>query len=496
MAPEEECSLKEVKRLVRLSAVRTGIAVLLLLLCSTLHADVGLMLNEALRVGASKWTGAGHSAVYLSGVCMSTPVELRLCQKGENGVVLTNYRTFSEDRPYEWNAVPLNVYLYGVEDESARPLYANPTVRWMMQERYREKYLKNLCTGACATNPNALWRETVAATFLRDIYMFKVKTTTEQDRVLIGKFNAAGNVGRYNGFTYNCADFARDVVNLYFPGAAKADRINDFWMTSPKAIAKSFAHYGEKHPEFEFHVLRFSQIPGEYAPSRDNRKGTEELFRANRWRLPLAVLRPYELIMFASSYMATGRFDPEKEMRRRPSGDVTKLQASLRDARAEQDRARVQELLQRIRYARASSLGTNEEWSGYRTALLQYEYEAVEQGCAKDLENLRDVARATVSKSWITMDENGGLWLSARDGSSHPRVGLSASTISEDSSDTKLGYVLALWRVSAESRKEPKNRETLGFFRRDWELMERLRGKAIPILAGSRRAETGGGSAQ
>ena len=64
-----------------------------------------------------------------------------MCGPGENGVVLTNYRTFGEDRSYEWNAVPLNVYLYGVEDESARPLYASPTMRWMLQERYREKYL-------------------------------------------------------------------------------------------------------------------------------------------------------------------------------------------------------------------------------------------------------------------------------------------------------------------------------------------------------------------
>ena len=96
-------------------------------------------------------------------------------------------------------------------------------------------------------------------------------------------------------------------MNTYFPGAAKADHINDFGMTSPKAIAKSFAHYGMKHPELEFHVVRFSQIPGEYTPSKDNRKGTEQLFRANRWRLPLAVLCPYELTVVAGSYMTDGK---------------------------------------------------------------------------------------------------------------------------------------------------------------------------------------------
>ncbi len=358
-------------------------------LCPAMHAGVGLMLDEALREGASKWTGAGHSAVYLSGVCVASPVSLRLCEAGENGVVLTNYRTFGEDHSYEWNAIPLNVYLYGVEDESARPLYASPAARWMLQERYREKFLGTRCTGACATNPNALWRETVAASFIRDIYMFTAKTTTEQDSALIEKFNREGNVGHYHGMTYNCADFVAEVVNTYFPGAAKADHINDFGMTSPKAIAKSFAHYGTKHPELEFHVVRFSQIPGEYKSSRDNRKGTEELYRANRWRLPMAVLTPYELGVFASSYILTGKFNPELELQRRPTDEVIGLEVALRKARAEGDRQQEKQYKQRIRSARANALGTREEWSGYGFSLHRYEAEAVEQGYASDLDSLR-----------------------------------------------------------------------------------------------------------
>lgn len=473
-----------------------GILVLLMALCGAMHADVGLMLNEALRIGASKWTGAGHSAVYLSGVCMDSPVRLRMCAPGENGVVLTNYRTFEEDRSYEWNAVPLNIYLYGVEDDSDRPVYATPTVRWMLQERYRQKYLGGLCVGDCATNPNALWRETVAATFLRDIYMFQAKTTAAQDRALVEKFNTDGNVGHYNGFTYNCADFARDVVNTYFPGAAKSDHINDFWMTSPKAISRSFAHYGVKHPELNFHVVRFSQIPGEFATSKDNRKGTEELFRANRWRLPLAVSVPYELVMFATSYMITGRFNPELELRRRPDGEVIKLETELRRARTDEDRNREKELKQVMRHARANSLGTTEEWSGYCASVRQYEADAIEQGYANNLASLRAVAPRLVSESWITIDDRGGLWLRPRIGPLRSSVGLSANTLMDPASDATTGYLVALSRIDAELRKSPKNRETLVFFRKDWELMERLRGRVVPFMAGSRRTESGGGAAQ
>jgi hypothetical protein len=59
-----------------------------------------------------------------------------------------------------------------------------------------------------------------------------------------------------------------------------------------------------------------------------------------------------------------------------------------------------------------------------------------------------------------------------------------------------MGYLLALSRVDAELRKKPKNRETLEFFRKDWELMERLRGRVVPIVAGTRRTDAGGGAAQ
>lgn len=459
-------------------------------LCGAMHAEVGLMLDEALRVGSSKWTGAGHSAVYLSGVCMVSPVELRMCGPGENGIVLTNYPSFGEDRSYEWNAIPLNVYLYGVEDESARPLYASQTVRWLLQERYREKYMGGLCTGSCATNPNALWRESVASTFIRDIYMFTLKTTAEQDRALVDKFNRAANVGHFNGVTDNCADFARMIVNTYFRGAAKPDHINDFWITTPKAIAKSFAHYGVKHPELEFHVVRFSQIPGEYPVSRDNRKGTEELFRANRWRVPLAVLRPYELMIFTSSYMLTGRFNPELEVQRRPTEEVAGLETELREARASGDREREKERKQELRSVRAAALGTKEEWSGYEASVTQYEADAIKQGYCGDLESLRRVAQRTVSGSWVTMDKQGGLLLSPRDGRSGAKVGLSANTV--NSANARTGYLLMLSRVDAELRKTPKNRETLGFFRKDWELMEQLRGRVVPVVAGARHTQSDG----
>ena len=68
--------------------------------------------------------------------------------------------------------------------------------------------------------------------------------------------------------------------------------------------------------------------------------------------------------------------------------------------------------------------------------------------------------------------------------------------MAESASNPKVGYLLALSRVDAELRKSPKNRETLGFFRKDWALMEQLRGRVVPVMAGAGRSEGASGAAQ
>src|SRR5262245_57415530 len=78
-------------------------------------ADVGVLLNESLDEDFDRISSTGHSAIYFSRICPESPVKLRLCRAGEAGSVLSNYVNIGEDRPYEWNIVPLNIYLYGVE---------------------------------------------------------------------------------------------------------------------------------------------------------------------------------------------------------------------------------------------------------------------------------------------------------------------------------------------------------------------------------------------
>jgi len=205
-----------------------GVVVSCLALASA-RADVGLIMNESTGKGVSQLTSAGHSAVYLSNICPDSPVKLRLCRPGEQGSILSNYTNFGETSSYEWNIVPLSIFLYGVGDPSDRPLYGNEETLKLLQEHYRRASLSSVFRHkrvGIQRSPH-IWRDMVGGTFVRQIYLFRVKTTVEDDARLMEEFNALPNENRYNGFTRNCSDFARAVINRYFSDATKPDHLNE-----------------------------------------------------------------------------------------------------------------------------------------------------------------------------------------------------------------------------------------------------------------------------
>ena len=65
------------------------------------------------------FAGTGHAAVYLSGVCATSPIVLRQCAPGETGIVLSRYRGIGG---YDWIAIPRIPYLYAVEETEDVPL--------------------------------------------------------------------------------------------------------------------------------------------------------------------------------------------------------------------------------------------------------------------------------------------------------------------------------------------------------------------------------------
>jgi hypothetical protein len=471
-----------VQRFLSQGFIRAVVCLLFLSLIPRVHADVGLILSDATSEGMSKWTNAGHSSVYLSNICPASPVKLRLCRPDEPGSVLSNYITFGENEDYEWNVVPANIFFYGVEDDSDQPLYASAKLRNVLQDRFRAAYLAELCSGPpCSTNPRAHWRDLVGESFVRGMYVFVVNTTLEQDLRLIAKFNSAPNRSRYNGFTWNCADFAMQVINTYFPHAARPDHLNDFGMTSPKAISKSFTHYAVKHKQLQLRILRIPQIPGEYKISKDCRKGSEVAFRSKRWLFPM-LLKSHELVLLATSYYLTGRFNPQKELERHPSLAVAKLDEEIEVAQQQRDLPAVVSLKAKRVELRSAVLGNSADWSQYKQSLREIAASDAGSGVPPDF--LREPGTTSAS-----VDEQGRSWLEVSLTGQTRTVGASISAVNADSSDPKLAFRFMLNRVQSQLQTSARNREAIPQFRRDWQLMLAARKGLEQALAETR--ETG-----
>ncbi|MGH9504955.1 MAG: hypothetical protein ACRD20_19045 [Terriglobales bacterium] len=444
--------------------------------------DVGVVLNESLDTSVARITGSGHSAVYFSRICPESPVKLRLCHPGEQGSVMSNYTTLGEDQPFEWNVVPLSVYLYGVENPRYRPIVGSQKIKRVLEERYREKYLAEYCASeSCRTSNKAEWREMVGATLARSMYMFVVATTVEQDRALIEQFNSLPNENHFNGLIRNCADFTRRVINTYFPNATGPDYINDFGMSTPKSIARSFTRYANRHPEAEFRVLHFAQVPGTIKRSSECRGGTEQLVRSKKLLVPMLIFADHALPFLAASYILTGRFNPQRELEKHPTIEATKAEYRLKQARAENNDVRAEQIEADENRQRARVVGTAEEWKQYRIAFASMVSESAAEQTATTGEPLK--ISGSLKKFFHQLDEagtpvadsDGALWMEFSDGDESSRVGLSANNVFTSGTDAELAYQVVLARVAHVLKSPKHSREGMVEFKKDWALLQSVR---------------------
>lgn len=479
-------------RILRFQRLRTLAAwlfvlalVALLTLAPQTRADAGVVLNESLDTSVARITGSGHSAVYLSRICPDgSPVKMRLCLPGEQGSVLSNYTTLGEDQPYEWNIVPLSVYLYGVEDPSNRPLVSSKAIKAALEERYRDKYLAAICTEQrCRSGNGSEWREMVGATLERSLYMFVVTTTVEQDRALIAEFNSLPNVNHFNGMTRNCADFTRRVMNVYYPGAVKPDYLNDFFMTSPKAVARSLTHYAEKHPESNFRVLHFAQVPGTIKRSSECRSGTEQLYHSKKLVIPLAAFAWQAVPAVVASYAITGHFNPEHQFEAHPSSEADGSASNAIPAISTGYTVSVQELAAEDTLERETIVGTKDEWREYQARFDAMLDEAIRNEVIPDRMYLKNVLKKLGAGSTISADANGALWMNFRGDEPPLRLGISASNVFAADSDGQFAYQIILARMADELKSPKHSRETMMEFKQDWTLLADVRARGIAVAA-------------
>ena len=298
-------------------SLRTGAFTLmapLLLFCAGVrsHAQAALLLEEPYGFFGTV-NPTGHTAVYFARVCAETPVKLRRCEPGETGTVVSRYQGIGN---LDWVAIPLVPYLYSVDKAEAVPERVDKATVRRMRDRYHEEHLLSLGENVPAGNLlHGGWAELVGVAYERRIYAFRFNTTEEQDDAFIAKMNDAENQSHFQLLFSNCSDFARVVLNEYFPGTFKRSIFPDAGMTTPKQITYKLMRYAKKHPETELEVLEIPQVPGYRRRSKANKSISESLITTG-YAIPIAVLNPYLAGGLFVDYLVRGRHrlipkDPE-----------------------------------------------------------------------------------------------------------------------------------------------------------------------------------------
>ena len=428
-----------------------------------------------------KWVLPGHSLVYLSNVCPASPVQARLCEAGEPGSIVSMYGGLGEGQPFGWNLVPLDLYLEGDAPNDGRLLFGSQAVKQARESQARTQFFAPVCdTGQCALGPGHRWHDMVAATIDRDVFIYSVHTTREQDQQVADWLNHQPNVDHYNPATNNCSDFTKSLINAVFPHSVHRDPLNDIGMTSPKAAARSFTLWAARHPHLGLYTLHFVQQPGEVRRSGPARSATETAIHMKKYLIPAIVIGDWELpTSFFASYIFSGRFGLYKSYEHYAVPGVAALDLESKTAKQSGNPARAEELKSSVQSARDQVLGSKREWQEY-----QGRFEALaatpEARPLAPLNRRKHFFPAGFNHDPVTVDADGGLWLAVESGGVSRQVGLGSRNLLSPESDPRLAFQLMLGRVAFELHARDRLRESLPEFKQDWDLLEKAQARLQP----------------
>jgi len=268
------------------------------------HAQAALLMEEPYGIYGTL-NPTGHNAIYFENICAETPLKLRRCHPGELGAVISRYEGVDG---YDWIAIPLIPYLYAVEDAADVPMHVDRDIVVDLRNRYREAHFEPLGldqSGGSYVRDG--WMQLIGAAYERRIYAFRFQTTPEQDDALIARLNDERNRSHFLLLFRNCADFARTVLNIYFPHTFHRSIFPDAGVTTPKQIAYKLMRYARKHPELHLTVFEIPQIPG-YRGHSHSTKDIAESFSTTAYAIPITLVNPYIAGGIFVDYIVRGRY--------------------------------------------------------------------------------------------------------------------------------------------------------------------------------------------
>ncbi|MGC2274074.1 MAG: hypothetical protein WA539_19005 [Candidatus Sulfotelmatobacter sp.] len=395
------------------------------------------------------FTATGHAAVYLSGVCAETPVLLRRCAPGEFGAVISRYDGVDG---YDWVAVPLIPYLYAVESPNDIPLFADAKMVSFLRDQYRRKHLERIAPDLSnGGTPGGNWYELVGSAYDRAAYAFEIQTSPAQDDAFIRAYNSAPNRSHFHLTYRNCADFAKDVINFYYPKALHRSIIADVGITTPKQMAKTLIKFSARHPRLQFSRFVIPQVPGSMARSAQVHGVVESFFRSKKYIVPSAVVSPIFAGCVAAVFVSTGagHFDPAR------NAPVFNGERALEPPLGAEDRRSYQSELNHLVADPASEVTTArvEKW---KHLLHNSTPDLDAQG--------RPIVRIYMADEVMT-------------------VGVSGGNILADDTPEPFTEELVEARLREELRRGNPPKASEGDVARDWDLLQKIVNGSDPVLA-------------
>jgi len=314
-------------------AMRIFLVTVIFLSAFTSKSDIGFLLHESIgnpwfmkkKVDTGFLTQGGHGAILVSDLCAETPTRLRKCQPGEEaGVVISRYDGLSKE-DYDWIAVPVSWYFYGVSSREQKPLFATGQVYEKLAEKFYEQFLSlSIKSQRGGELPPGRWRDTVAASFRRDIYSFNIRYDNNSEANILKPLNESLNHSSFEFFVRNCSDFAGDFFARYFPAFNRTNAA-DTGLTSPKGVARSVAQLGQSLPPSHYNVSFYEQVPGDYDRSRNNLFPMENAIRNPKYAVLLIHYQPVLQVAFALTWGLVFKFNPRQEYLNHFSNQVSTL---------------------------------------------------------------------------------------------------------------------------------------------------------------------------
>ena len=289
------------------SAIRHVLFCLLFLPGIKAYADATLLIEAPINF-LGHVSSTGHAALLVDDLCSDDHIHMRWCRAGEDGAVISRYKGIDG---YDWLAMPPGPYMFAVVSTDEVPATASIAEVEGLRAEYRTNH-----PGSFEQDfQKDSWIQLLGASYRRRIICIQLYTTAVQDERLMQWLNRRPNKTHFNFFFSNCADFARQMLDVLFPRVVHRNFVFDFGMTTSKQLESSLHHYALRHPELGYDVHELPQVLGNIPRSGRLYGVTESFVKSKPYLLPVAVLDPIGIGSVAALGIADHRYTAKAKAR-------------------------------------------------------------------------------------------------------------------------------------------------------------------------------------